>query len=335
MKLTSSLAVAVLLAAPGASAASDVFVEMNPPCRIADTRAVPGAILQASVARDFNVTGAIPCGIPDTARAVAIIVTVVGPTQDGFLTLYPAGAAFPGTSTINFDAGTTALANGTLVALRWNGSNAVEPSLRAVYGIAGGTATTHVVLDVTGYLEDLPGVSGPTGPTGVTGATGATGATGDIGVTGPSGATGIQGPTGLPHPSTFGAYKIKTIQPIVCCSVNAPLQLVGGTGGFADPSSNRVAIPVTGSYWVSYSLIISGPTTLAALVSAEVVGAPASSFQALESAGTVPADGWITLSGQGIMNLTQGDFLSIATDSSVLTPAATLRAGSLSLVLLP
>jgi hypothetical protein len=191
----------VLFALPGLAAAATVFTEMTPPCRIADTRLGFGGILSSSTLRSFTVTGGT-CGIPTTARAIAVVATVVGPTQSGFVTIWPAGNPFPGTTTVNFPPGTAALANGIPVALQWNGTNAVEPALNAVYGVASGTATTHLVLDVTGYFQELPAVSGPTGPTGPTGATGdpgatgATGATGDPGPTGDAGATGATGVTG-------------------------------------------------------------------------------------------------------------------------------------------
>lgn len=67
--------------------------------------------------------------------------------------LWPAGQAFPGTSTINVTAGTSALANGAIVPLRYNGANAVEPSLQLVYGTTSAGAT-HVVIDIAGYFID-------------------------------------------------------------------------------------------------------------------------------------------------------------------------------------
>src|SRR5436190_19378317 len=142
---------ALVCLVPAVASATDVFVEMNPPCRIADTRSGFGGVLASATPRDFTVTGGV-CAIPSNARAVSLNVTVIAPTQGGFLSLYPSNAGFPGISTINFDAGTTALANGTLVALRFNGVNAVEPSLRVIYGVAAGSATAHLALDATGYF---------------------------------------------------------------------------------------------------------------------------------------------------------------------------------------
>jgi hypothetical protein len=154
----------VLLALPALVLASDSYVELSPPCRIVDTRpgGIQPGIVTSSTNRDFQITGSVPgstCAIPNTARAVSLNLTVVGPTQGGFVSLFPSNASFPGISTINFQAGEPALANGALVALKFTGGVAVEPSLRGVYGVGSGSATTHLVIDVTGYFIDLPATS--------------------------------------------------------------------------------------------------------------------------------------------------------------------------------
>ena len=152
---------AVLLALPSLVLASDSYVELSPPCRVVDTR--PGGIqtgvVTSSTNRDFQITGSVPgstCAIPSTARAVSLNLTVVGPTQSGFVSLFPSSASFPGISTINVQAGEPALANGALVALKFAGGVAVEPSLRGIYGVGSGSATTHLLIDVTGYFIDPP-----------------------------------------------------------------------------------------------------------------------------------------------------------------------------------
>ncbi len=67
------------------------------PCRVADTRGPSGPFggpaLVANTARDFQVTG--QCGVPATAKAVAINVTIVDPDNSGELRIYPAGMAQP------------------------------------------------------------------------------------------------------------------------------------------------------------------------------------------------------------------------------------------------
>ncbi len=116
------------------------------PCRLVDTRTVVGPLggpaLVAGATRTFEVAGA--CGIPSTARALALDVTVTGPTSAGNLRLYSPDELRPATSTINFAAGQTR-ANNAQVRLGSTGGLSVFCSM------ASGSA--HVVLDVVGYFE--------------------------------------------------------------------------------------------------------------------------------------------------------------------------------------
>jgi uncharacterized protein (DUF2141 family) len=116
------------------------------PCRVADTRLAAGPSgapsLPANTARSFPVAGL--CGVPTTARAVAVNVTVVNATSVGNLRLYPAGGAVPLTSTINFIASLTR-ANNAVIPLGTGGEMAVTCSMPA--------GSTDFVLDVTGYFE--------------------------------------------------------------------------------------------------------------------------------------------------------------------------------------
>ena len=139
--------VAVGLAAQSAQAAVGLQFYAVTPCRAADTRAGFGGILPASTLRNFTIKGV--CGVPTSAVAVAINVTVVAPNADGFFFVWPAGAAVPGVSTINFNAGEPAIANGAIVPLYTGG----VPDLSGAYGTALGTGLAHVVLDVTGYFQ--------------------------------------------------------------------------------------------------------------------------------------------------------------------------------------
>jgi hypothetical protein len=118
-----------------------------PPCRVVDTRTASGTwggpALAAEAERVFPIVG--QCGIPSTAKAVAVNVTGTGSTASGFLRLYAAfPASAPTTSVLNFNAG-VARANNAIVGLNAAGQIAV------FNGMASGT--THVVLDVTGYFE--------------------------------------------------------------------------------------------------------------------------------------------------------------------------------------
>jgi hypothetical protein len=115
-----------------------------PPCRLVDSRTGPGEPLVSGVAQSF--AGAGRCGVPATAKALVLNVTVVGPTHSGHLLVFPADAAPPLASTINFAAQGTR-ANGALVAVGTEGRVAA----RGILGSS--TGRVHLVLDVFGYFE--------------------------------------------------------------------------------------------------------------------------------------------------------------------------------------
>jgi hypothetical protein len=116
------------------------------PCRAVDTRSGNGGIVQASIFRGFTIKGV--CGIPVSANAVSLNLTIVGPNADGFFSLWPFGGSFPVVATINFVAGEPAIANGAIVPLAVG-----TPDLYGGYGTATGAGTTHAVMDVTGYFQ--------------------------------------------------------------------------------------------------------------------------------------------------------------------------------------
>lgn len=130
---------------PAGAAGADFYTV--PPCRIADTRGPAGPYggpaLTGGGTRSFQVSG--QCGIPASAKAVALNVTAVEATFAGYLTLYPQDATRPVTSTINFSPGQVR-ANNAIVKLGNQGE------LSVFSGQPGGN-TVHVVLDVTGYFE--------------------------------------------------------------------------------------------------------------------------------------------------------------------------------------
>lgn len=118
------------------------------PCRLVDTRNTPngtyaGPVLAAQADRVFPVAG--QCGIPPTAKAVAVNITVTGATAGGFLRAFAAfPASVPNTSVLNFTAGATR-ANNAIVGLSPAGQ------ITVLNGMASGTV--HLVLDVVGYFE--------------------------------------------------------------------------------------------------------------------------------------------------------------------------------------
>ena len=122
-----------------------VFYTVSP-CRIADTRDAPGPsggpALAANSVRTFPVAGL--CGIPSSARAVAINLAVFQPSNAGDLRVYPAGATVPLASAINFRTGIVR-ANNAVVPLGTGGQISVQCDMPS--------GTTHFFFDVYGYFE--------------------------------------------------------------------------------------------------------------------------------------------------------------------------------------
>jgi len=114
------------------------------PCRVLDTRtaALP---LVSGVSRSIQVAGL--CGIPQTAKAVSVNITVIDSTGVGFLTLYPGNEGVPSTSSINFAAYQVRANNATLK---------LDGSGLGILGAAAniqGAGQVHLVVDVSGYYE--------------------------------------------------------------------------------------------------------------------------------------------------------------------------------------
>ena len=113
------------------------------PCRVVDTRRpAPGSPLVGGVTRTFPFAGV--CGIPSTARAVSVNVTVTGTSAEGNVRLFPGGTPPPSTSTVNVKAAQTR-ANNAMVTLGTAGDVGVM--------LAPAGATGHVIIDVNGYLQ--------------------------------------------------------------------------------------------------------------------------------------------------------------------------------------
>jgi hypothetical protein len=140
------LALSFLSVVPNASALEFYALE---PCRIVDTRdpggggSLLGGISQS--VRSFVV--GYRCGVPGNAVAVAVNVTAVSPTGDGYLAVFPSGDPDPSTvpSTLNFSAYTNT-ANGAIVKLGDYGAVGVWAGFGAVNNV-------HIALDVSGYFR--------------------------------------------------------------------------------------------------------------------------------------------------------------------------------------
>ncbi len=117
------------------------------PCRMIDTRNADGPLggpaLPPGALRTFGVTGV--CGVPVSAKALSINVTIVQPAAAGFLTLVPGDASLPAVSTINFAAGQLR-SNNAIVPLALDGSGGLKVK-------NGSTGSVHFILDVNGYFQ--------------------------------------------------------------------------------------------------------------------------------------------------------------------------------------
>ncbi|HUO30027.1 MAG TPA: hypothetical protein VMU80_12475 [Bryobacteraceae bacterium] len=134
-----------------------------PPCRIADTRSVGGSgktgkfgppALAARGTRNFPLLSS-SCGIPSSAQAYSLNMTVVPSGSLAYLTTWPAGDAEPLVSTLN-DLNGAIVANAAIVPA--GASGAIDVS---AYN------QTNLIIDIDGYFAP-PGTQGlyyyPLGP---------------------------------------------------------------------------------------------------------------------------------------------------------------------------
>ena len=118
------------------------FVPVTP-CRVVDTRNAPGAFGGPAISGGNSRSFTLPqgaCGIPSTASAYALNVTVVPRRTLSYLTIWPAGQGRPVVSTLNSLDGRIK-ANAAVVPAGSGGAVSVFV-----------TDTTDVVLDVSGYF---------------------------------------------------------------------------------------------------------------------------------------------------------------------------------------
>ena len=137
--------------ASASSGSPTTFVPLSP-CRLVDTRAdVQGTAAlggnQTMIVAAHGANGA--CVVPAEAEALTMNVTAVQGSALSYLTVYPGDQGQPLASSLNWDAGTYALANQVTVPLSSDGHF-------KVYNNAG---TVHVVIDVVGYYVTSSGVA--------------------------------------------------------------------------------------------------------------------------------------------------------------------------------
>jgi Tol biopolymer transport system component len=148
------LSAATDLVASGSNGSGDAFLATIfapgvlftvEPCRVFDSREFPGEPLPSGTPASIFFHGV--CGIPDTAAAVAINVTVVEPTGAGHLQLFPADLGPQLTSAVNFSAGQTR-ADNAIALLATDGLGDL-----GIQAFVVGNGSVHVVFDVVGWFE--------------------------------------------------------------------------------------------------------------------------------------------------------------------------------------
>ncbi len=157
-------AVVTLTATAGSGMASAATLEPGTlvtvaPARIADSRV--GLQIQGPLASTASaiVQVAGDGGVPDSGvAAVAATVTVTQPQAAGYLTIWPSRIPWTDTSAMNFQAGQD-IAVTVVAPLGSDG---------AIQIFNGSSGTTHVIVDVTGYVPDgdasTPGALVPVSP---------------------------------------------------------------------------------------------------------------------------------------------------------------------------
>ena len=123
------------------------FVAITP-CRVADTRRPNGPFggppISGATIREFAIPNS-PCGVPSSAAAYSLNVTVVPAGPLGYLTVWPSGQDQPNISTLNSLDGRIK-ANAAIVPAGASGAISIFAS-----------NLTNVVLDINGYFTAVSG----------------------------------------------------------------------------------------------------------------------------------------------------------------------------------
>ncbi len=115
------------------------------PCRVADTRGngFTGAFgppsLVGGASRDFPMPTS-PCGIPSSAQAYSLNLTIARQSQQLYLTAWPTGQPEPAAATLNAPSG-QAVGGGAIVPAGTNGSISVFVPYE-----------TDLIIDINGYF---------------------------------------------------------------------------------------------------------------------------------------------------------------------------------------
>ena len=144
LPLATDLATTALPASAADPAIPSVFTPLSTPVRLADSR-ISGT-LGGGVPTRLAVTGGAPLPAAGTITAAVLNVTVVGPSNPGYWSVFPDGAPVPNASNINVDGVSAFYGNGlampnlVTVPVPANGIVDIYPS-----------AEGNVVVDMLGY----------------------------------------------------------------------------------------------------------------------------------------------------------------------------------------
>jgi hypothetical protein len=140
----------IRLSGPQAGVQGGAISYLSTPVRLLDARtsSSSGLVNRGALAGNeiytFGVAGLGGSGIPSDAQGLIANVTVLGPSDVGNLSLFPAGGAIPTVASMTFGTAGLFLANGVNVAIGTGGAINIQNQ-------SGGT--TPLVLDAVAYVS--------------------------------------------------------------------------------------------------------------------------------------------------------------------------------------
>jgi Bacterial Ig-like domain len=156
----SSAATDVLVDASAYFPLATALVPLDAPARVLDTRSPGGSTIDSAHQQTGRVAGGTTYELPITGRAgvpagaatAVLNVTAVGPTDDGFVTVYPCGEPRPDASNLNFAAGVV-VPNAVWARVGAGGKVCLYTS-----------AETDLLVDVSGYFATATSLRSLTAP---------------------------------------------------------------------------------------------------------------------------------------------------------------------------
>lgn len=130
---------------PAATATAGRFVSLTP-ARALDTRTIGAPVLGGTT----RIVDLSAVGVPASASAAVVKLTLTEPVGPGFVTAFPADTALPLASNVNYGAGET-ISNQVI--------GGVTGARLAIFALT----TTHVIVDVKGYFTGAGAASSADG----------------------------------------------------------------------------------------------------------------------------------------------------------------------------